>query len=179
MASAAFNYFYSHLPDELIAKFGAERGPGSLPTLVGEPRAPTAQCFGLSPTTSASSRPSPEAARSPQRSTCWPGVCLRPSHQVLPGQRAGPHRGGIQCAGGCPLESFLPERKTVGAQFLPEEKIFGRWDSDVILRYIREAPLCQLSALAIEAGHNDSLSRDARNGRTCGTSPATKERGPA
>ena len=29
----------------------------------------------------------------------------------------------------------------------------------MILRYIREAPLCQLSEVAIEAGHNDSLSR--------------------
>ena len=48
----------------------------------------------------------------------------------------------------------------------------------MILRYIREAPLCQLSALAIEAGHNDSLSRDARNGRTCGTSPCHKGKGP-
>eukprot|EP00439_Symbiodinium_sp_Y106_P037955 s1534_g4.t1 len=53
-----------------------------------------------------------------------------------------------------------------GAQFLASRgvelwriQIFGRWDSDVILRYIREAPLCQLNALAIEAGHNDSLSR--------------------
>eukprot|EP00439_Symbiodinium_sp_Y106_P050425 s358_g6.t1 len=53
-----------------------------------------------------------------------------------------------------------------GAQFLASRgvelwriQIFGRWDSDVILRYIREAPLCQLNELAIEAGHNDSLSR--------------------
>ena len=59
--------------------------------------------------------------------------------------------------------------RATGAQYLAARgvelwriQIFGRWDSDVILRYVREAPLSQLSELAIEAGHKDSLARARR-----------------
>ena len=56
--------------------------------------------------------------------------------------------------------------RATGAQFMASRgielwrvQIFGRWGSDAILRYVREAPLEQLAELAIESGHREALSR--------------------
>ena len=56
--------------------------------------------------------------------------------------------------------------RATGAQFLATRgielwriQIFGRWGSDIILRYLREAPLAHLSELAVESGHGESIAR--------------------
>ncbi|CAE7838251.1 unnamed protein product [Symbiodinium sp. CCMP2592] len=56
--------------------------------------------------------------------------------------------------------------RATGAQFLAFKgieiwriQIFGRWGSEVILRYVRDAPLAQLNELAIEAGDRETLAK--------------------
>ena len=56
--------------------------------------------------------------------------------------------------------------RATGAQFQASRgielwriQIFGRWGSDVILRYIRDAPLASLAELALESGHAEDIRR--------------------
>ncbi|CAE7263008.1 Ank3 [Symbiodinium microadriaticum] len=56
--------------------------------------------------------------------------------------------------------------RATGAQFLATRgielwriQIFGRWGSDIILRYLREAPLAHMTELAIESGHGEAIAR--------------------
>ena len=64
--------------------------------------------------------------------------------------------------------AFTGPRAT-GAQFLASRgielwriQIFGRWGSDVILRYIRDAPLASLAELALESVHSEDTRRIRR-----------------
>ena len=86
-------------------------GPfGSLPPLVGEPH----PRLGVSGEVGQPRLPESTLSRKREVPSAEPlgeGVRLRPSHQVLPGPRVGPHRGGVQCTGGRSLESLLPGTK--------------------------------------------------------------------